>query len=72
MFCVAHNREKTDRVKTRGFCPRGTKVDLPQGLRITKDAARHLEISEQVKKVKKVPPDIQLRFMQKSFFTQII
>ena len=41
-------------------------------LRITKDAARHLEISEQVKKVKKVPPDIQLRFMQKSFFTQII
>ena len=32
IFCVAHNREKTDRVKRREFCPRGTKVDMPQGL----------------------------------------
>ena len=33
LIWVAHNRGKTDRVKTRGFCPRGTKVNLPQGLK---------------------------------------
>ena len=32
LFCVAHNREKSDRVKRRGFYTTGSKVDLPQEL----------------------------------------
>ena len=32
LFGVARNRENTESILKCNFCPRGTKVDLPQGL----------------------------------------